>query len=108
MIHPFRVWLCAAVAAAALTLAVTAQTPSTLGSSSTQVPEEYLSWSAQHATDVGKSWRANGRVGGAFDMRVIHTEHAYNYKLRATLLTPEAIRAAARLVAALRIAAATP
>jgi hypothetical protein len=41
--------------------------------------------------------RANGRVGGRFDFRVIHTERAYNYKLRATWLTPEVIRATARL-----------
>ncbi|HEV2859932.1 MAG TPA: hypothetical protein VGX48_02875 [Pyrinomonadaceae bacterium] len=60
-------------------------------------PEAYLSWGAEEAVEIGKAWRANGRVGGAFDMRVIHTEHAYNYKLRATLMTPEAIRAAARL-----------
>jgi hypothetical protein len=62
-----------------------------------QEPEAYLSWSAEQAVKTGKDWRANGRVGGVFDMRVIHTEHAYNYKLRATLMTPEAIRAAARL-----------
>ena len=41
--------------------------------------------------------RKNGRVGGAFDGRVIHTEHSINYKLRATWLTPEVIRASARL-----------
>jgi hypothetical protein len=62
-----------------------------------QDSEDYLSWSAQQATDAGKAWRAAGRVGGFFDMRVVHTEHSYNYKLRATLMTPEAIRAAARL-----------
>lgn len=62
-----------------------------------QDSEAYLSWSAQQATDAGKAWRAGGRVGGFFDMRVVHTEHSYNYKLRATLMTPEAIRAAARL-----------
>ncbi|MCA1619392.1 MAG: hypothetical protein LC795_08810, partial [Acidobacteria bacterium] len=62
-----------------------------------QGSEAYLSWSAGQAMEVGKSWRANGRVGGAFDLRVIHTEHSYNYKLRATLMSPEAIRAAARL-----------
>lgn len=59
--------------------------------------EAYLSWSAGQAVEVGKAWRSDGHVGGAFDLRVIHTEHAYNYKLRATLMTPEAIRAAARL-----------
>ncbi len=41
--------------------------------------------------------RANGKVGSSFDFRVINTDHAINYKLRATLLTPEVIRAAARL-----------
>lgn len=30
-------------------------------------------------------------------MRVVHTEHSYNYKLRATLMTTEAISVAARL-----------
>ncbi|HEX8632971.1 MAG TPA: hypothetical protein VF703_02330 [Pyrinomonadaceae bacterium] len=59
--------------------------------------EAYLSWTAGQATDIGKQGRTNGRVGGAFDLRVIHTEHSYNYKLRATLMTPEVIRAAARL-----------
>jgi len=41
--------------------------------------------------------RVNGRVGGAFDLRIVHTEHSYNYKLRATWLTPEVVRATARL-----------
>src|SRR2546427_2065201 len=59
--------------------------------------EEYLTWSADQAINIGKTWRVNGRVGGAFDLRVIHTEHSYNYKLRATLMTPEVIRATARL-----------
>jgi hypothetical protein len=65
--------------------------------SAPQAREIYLSWTAQQAMDIGKQARANGRVGGAFDLRVIHTEHAYNYKLRATLMTPEVIRASARL-----------
>jgi hypothetical protein len=59
--------------------------------------EDYLSWTADQANNIGKSWRVNGRVGGAFDLRVIHTEHSYNYKLRATLMTPEVVRATARL-----------
>jgi hypothetical protein len=41
--------------------------------------------------------RADGRVGGAFDLRGLHTDRAYNYKLRATWLTADVIRAAARL-----------
>jgi hypothetical protein len=59
--------------------------------------EDYLSWSGDQANNIGKSGRVNGRVGGAFDLRVIHTEHSYNYKLRATLMTPEVVRATARL-----------
>jgi hypothetical protein len=59
--------------------------------------DDYLSWTAQQANDIGKRWRVNGRAGGALDLRVIHTEHAYNYKLRATLMAPEVIRATARL-----------
>lgn len=57
----------------------------------------YLTWTAARATQVGRSTRVNGRVGGAFDFRITHTEHAYNYKIRATWLTSEVIRATARL-----------
>jgi hypothetical protein len=59
--------------------------------------EDYLTWTASQAENIGKSMRANGKAGSAFDFRVIHTDHAINYKLRATLLTPEVIRATARL-----------
>lgn len=63
-----------------------------------QIPNAaYLSWTAQQAEKIGKATRSDGRVGGRFDLRVIHTERAYNYKLRATWLTPEIIRATARL-----------
>ena len=58
---------------------------------------DYLTWSVKQSEDIGKSMRINGKVGSAFDFRVINTNHAINYKLRATLLTPEVIRAAARL-----------
>jgi hypothetical protein len=58
----------------------------------------YLSWSAAEAEHIGKSTRINGRVGGALDFRVVHTEHSYNYKLRATWLTKEVIEATARLL----------
>jgi len=62
-----------------------------------QSKEAYLSWSEDQAEKVGKSMRADGRAGGRFDFRVIRTERAVNYKLRATWLTPEVIRATARL-----------
>lgn len=59
--------------------------------------EEYLTWTAKHLESIGKSMRENGRVGGLLGFRGLHTERAGNYKLRATWLTPEVIRATARL-----------
>jgi hypothetical protein len=59
--------------------------------------EAFLSWSDKQAVQIGKAMRANGRAGGWLDTRVVSTEHSYNYKLRATWLSPEAIRASARI-----------
>jgi hypothetical protein len=61
-------------------------------------PDAYLSWSDKQAETVGQQMYQKGRVGGAFDMRVLKTDRAYNYKLAATWLTPDAIRATARLL----------
>lgn len=58
----------------------------------------YLAWNAAEAERIGRSMRVNGRVGGAFDLRVVHTEHSFNYKLRATWLTKDVIQATARLL----------
>lgn len=58
---------------------------------------DYLGWTREQAQRIGQGMRANGRVGGLFDLRVVHTERSYNYKLRATWLTPDVIRATARL-----------
>ncbi len=67
-------------------------------SASAQVGDDgYLNWSSGQAEAVGRSMRVNGRVGGFFDLRVIRTERSFNYKLRATLMTPEMIRASARM-----------
>jgi hypothetical protein len=41
--------------------------------------------------------RVNGEVGRSLDLRVISTDRSINYKLRATWMTPDAIRACARL-----------
>jgi hypothetical protein len=57
----------------------------------------YLTWSASQAEAIGERAYRRGRVGGFFDGRLLKTERAYNYKLAATLLTPEVIRASARL-----------
>ena len=59
--------------------------------------DAWLSWSAAQAESVGKAAYQRGRVGGIFDTRILKTERAYNYKLAATWLTPDVIRATARL-----------
>jgi len=59
--------------------------------------EPYFSWTASQAENIGKSMRDNGKVGSSWDFRGINTNRAINYKLRATLLTSEVIRASARL-----------
>ena len=64
---------------------------------SSQERDEFLSWPAAVAERVGGAMRATGRVGGAFDLRIHSTNRSYNYKLRATWLTPEVVRASARL-----------
>jgi hypothetical protein len=68
-----------------------------LGQSSGADRHHYLSWTSEQAVNIGKAMRVNGKVGSSWDFRVTNTDHAVNYKLRATLLTPEVIRAAARL-----------
>lgn len=59
--------------------------------------DAYLTWTATQADKIGKSTRQNGKVGGNFDLRIISTNKAINYAIRATLMTPEVIRAAARI-----------
>jgi len=58
--------------------------------------EAYLSWTRAQSETIGKSTRHTGKAGGYFDTRIISTNNAINYELRATLLTPEVIRAFAR------------
>lgn len=58
---------------------------------------DYLKWSPPQAQTIGRSMRKSGRVGSRWTFRGLHTERASNYKLRATWLTPEVIRASARL-----------
>lgn len=57
----------------------------------------YLTWTSNQAQQIGRRTRVNGRVGGALDFRLTHTERSFNYKLRATWLTGDVIRATARL-----------
>lgn len=58
--------------------------------------ESWLEWSAEEARARGRG-RVTGRVGGFWGIRGLHTERAMNYELRVTWLTPEVIRASARL-----------
>lgn len=81
MRHPFV----AAVLAAGLALPARGQ-------------DDYLRMDAKAARATALALRVNGQVGGSFDFRVRSTDRSYNYKLRATWLTPEVIRATARLV----------
>ena len=60
-------------------------------------PESYLSWTADRAEAVIREMHKDGRVGGFFDTRILSTNRSYNYKLSATWLTPEVIRAGARM-----------
>ncbi len=60
--------------------------------------DDWLRWPAPTAEAVGKAMRQQGRVGGYFDLRVTGTSKSYNFKIRATWLTPDVIRAGARLL----------
>ncbi len=83
------------VAAAAGLLFVTASSPA--GRQGTnEASDSYLSWTASDVKRIGESTYVKGRVHGG-ETRWLKTERAFNYKLRATWLTPEVIRASARL-----------
>src|SRR4051812_29016365 len=57
----------------------------------------YLRMDPKQASRLALAARVNGQVGHSLDFRVVSTDRSYNYKLRATWMTPEVIRAAARL-----------
>lgn len=60
--------------------------------------EPYLTWTSKQAESIGTQGYQRGRVGGIWDTRGLKTERATNYKLAATWLTPDIIRATARLL----------
>ena len=62
-----------------------------------QGDEAWLTWSAARAEGIGRAARVQGRVGGLFDTRILSTNSSYNYKLAATWMSPEVIRASARI-----------
>ncbi len=67
--------------------------------SSVQTPDDgWLTWSAAKAEAVGKAAYVQGRVGGFWDTRILSTDRAYNYKLAATWLNRDVVRATARMI----------
>lgn len=60
--------------------------------------QSWLSWDAPRAQAIGKAAYVQGRVGGIFDTRLLKTERSYNYKLAATWMTGDVIRATARVL----------
>jgi hypothetical protein len=56
--------------------------------------DAYLSWTAKQTETVGREMYRKGRVGGA--RALLNTERAFSYKIAATWLTPDVIRAGAR------------
>ena len=60
--------------------------------------DAWLQWDATRAQAIGKAAYVQGRVGGIFDTRLLKTERSYNYKLAATWLNGDVIRAGARIL----------
>lgn len=58
---------------------------------------EWLKWPVAFAESIGRKAYVRGRVGGFFDVRILKTERSYNYKLAATWVTPDVIRASVRV-----------
>jgi hypothetical protein len=64
-----------------------------------QAPSDaYLRWSKEQATGVGSAMRRMDNVGNRMSFRGLKTDRAISYKMRATWLTPEVVRATARLI----------
>ena len=60
--------------------------------------DAWLQWDAARAQAIGKAAYVQGRVGGIFDTRLLKTDRSYNYKLAATWLNGDVIRAGARIL----------
>ena len=79
--------------AAAVALLATSHTSASSGED-----EAYLRWTAKQVETVGKAGYQRGRVGGIFDTRLLSTDRSYNYKLAATWMTADVVRATARML----------
>jgi hypothetical protein len=60
--------------------------------------DAFLRWTKDQAAEVGAAMRRTDSVGNRMSFRGLKTERAINYRLRATWLTPEVIRATARII----------
>lgn len=60
--------------------------------------DAWLQWSAAQADATAKAAYVAGRVGGLFDTRILSTDRSYNYKLAATWMHHDVVRATARVV----------
>jgi hypothetical protein len=58
---------------------------------------EFLTMTKEQATSVGATMRRTDSVGNRMTIRGLKTDRAISYKMRATWLTPDVIRATARL-----------
>ena len=58
---------------------------------------EYLHWTAKEAKNIALASRINGQIGKTADFRIFATDRSFNFKLRATWMTPAVIEALARL-----------
>jgi hypothetical protein len=59
--------------------------------------EAYLTWSAAQVESIAKAFTVKGKVEGT-RRGLLNTDASKSFKLRATWLTPEVIRATARLI----------
>lgn len=69
---------------------------SQVSSGNPQPSEDYLSWNLKQAEKIGQSTVKEGRSGSSFDFRIMSQDKAFTYQVRATVFTPEVIRASAR------------
>jgi hypothetical protein len=60
--------------------------------------DAFLAWSRRDATAIVATMRRTDNVGNRMSFRGLKTDRAINYKLRATWLTPDVIRATARAI----------
>jgi hypothetical protein len=74
-----------------------------VGSTVLAQSDEYLKWDGARVAAVAAAAHADGKVGSrtllfwtGWDSRLLKTERAQNYKLRATWFTPDVVRASAR------------